>query len=84
MPLAAQDKANLEQWYTQHDRGETETFARAVPLGDLVKLREDVDRALAQLRGVTHRVSALADENEALKQEISTLQRQLKQNAQPA
>jgi len=36
------------------------------------------------LQGVTHRVQVLAGENETLKQEIVTLQRQLKRNPQPA
>ncbi len=84
MPLSAEDQAQLELWYAQQDQGESDTLTRAAPPGDLVKLRNDVDGALAQLQGVTHRVKALAGENETLKQEIATLQRQLQKNAQPA
>jgi hypothetical protein len=84
VPLSAQDQAQLEEWYARQDRGEADRLAGAAPPGDLVKLRQDVDGALARLQGVTHRVQALAGENEALMQELATLQRQLKQNAQPA
>jgi hypothetical protein len=83
-PLSAQDQAELEQWHALQDQREAGTLARAVPPGDLIKLRNDIERALAQLGSVTQRVQALASDNEALKQEIATLQRQLKQNAQPA
>jgi hypothetical protein len=84
VPLSAEDQEQLEQWYTQQDQYETDRLTRAAPPGDLVQLRNEVDRALVQLQGVTQRVKALAAENEALKQEIAMLQGQLKKNAQPA
>jgi hypothetical protein len=84
MPLSAQEQAQLEQWYAQQDQCETDTLTRAAPPSDLVRLRREIDGALAQLQGVTQRVQVLAGQNEALKQEIATLQRQLKKNAQPA
>ena len=84
MPLSAAEQAALQEWCALHDQRETATLAQAAPWGDLVKLRQDVDVALVQLQGVTHRVRVLAGENETLKQEIATLQRQLKRNPQPA
>jgi hypothetical protein len=84
MPLSAQEQVQLEEWYAQQDQSEGDTLARAAPPRDLVKLRNDVAGALVQLQQVTDRVKALAGENENLKQEIATLQRQLKKNAQPA
>jgi hypothetical protein len=82
--LSAHEQASLHEWHAHHDQREIATLAQAAPRGDLVKLRQDVDVALAQLQGVTHRVQVLAGENDALKQEIVTLQRQLKRNPQPA
>jgi hypothetical protein len=84
IPLSAHEQSALQEWYAHYDQCETATLAQAAPRGDLVKLRQDVDAALAQLQGVTHRVQVLAGENETLKQEIVTLQRQLKRNPQPA
>jgi hypothetical protein len=84
MPLSAEEKVRLEEWYAQQDQVESDTLARAGPPGDLVKLRSEVDAALGQLQIVTDRVKTLAGQNETLKQEIATLERQLKKNAQPA
>jgi hypothetical protein len=84
MPLPPEDEAQLQQWYVQQDQRESDTLARAAPPGDLVKLREDVNGALVQLQSVTNRVQVMVGENETLKQEIATLQWQLKKNAQPA
>src|SRR5438876_254794 len=83
MPLSAEDQAQLEKWYDQQDECETDTLVRAAPPADLVRVRHDVDAALVELQNVTHRIQALAGENETLKREIAVLQRQLK-NAQPA
>jgi hypothetical protein len=82
--LSADEQAELDHWYSQQDECETDMLTRAAPAGDLFRLRKDVDGALAQLQGVTHRVKALVGENETIKREIAVLQAQLKKNVQPA
>jgi hypothetical protein len=84
LPLSSEEQSRLQQWYAQQDHEEAAVLAQAPAREDLVKLRQQVDTAVTQLLEVTQRVQRLAGENDALKLDIISLQRQLTKTAQPA
>ena len=83
--LTAAEQTLLGQWYADQDREEEARLATP-PAQRLVRLRSEIDEGLAQLAVLTQRLQTLTSENETVRQEIATLQRQLarKPAAQPA
>jgi hypothetical protein len=77
LPLSAEDSAQLDAWYAQQDTAEQTTLTPLSGGGDLAALREQVNHALGQLEVSTHRVRQLAAENETLRGEFATLQREV-------
>jgi len=79
--LSAAEQAELEAWYTAQDSAESQLLAETAPRQRLAELQTDVQAAVAQLRAATLRIQVLSDQNEALRQEVTALQRQLAQQA---
>ncbi len=84
--LSADEKAQLDRWYAEQDRAESDVLRVATAEKTVTALQAQVDAALAQLAAVTKRIQEIAAENEALRQETAALRRQLAQlpSAQPA
>lgn len=84
--LSAEEQAQLEEWYAQHDREEAAALGSALSPQRNAQLQGQIDAAMAQLLTVTQRIQTLAAENEAVRQEVSALQQQLTQRTekQPA
>ena len=77
--LSTAEQAELDAWYAAQDAAESQLLAEAAPSQSLVELQADVQTAVAQLQAVTLRIQVLSDQNEALRQEVNALQRQLAQ-----
>ena len=84
--LSSDERSRLEQWYAEQDQTELAALARAPEDRGISDLQAQVAAAVDQMMTVTHRIHALMQENEALRQEIGQLQAQLiqKAKAQPA
>jgi hypothetical protein len=84
--LSAEEKAQLEDWYARHDREEVAALTSALLPQSNTRLQAQVDAAVAQLLTVTQRIQTLAAENDAVRGEVASLQRQLAQRPekQPA
>lgn len=77
--LSEAEQAELDAWYAHQDFAESQLLAETAPSQSLAELQADVQAAVAQLRDATLRIQALSDQNEALRQEVIVLQRQLVQ-----
>jgi hypothetical protein len=77
-PLTAQEKAQLEAWYTQKDAAETAMLEAAqVPLPDLVVLQDQVDTVISQLTVGVQQLQQITQENKSLREEIAEIKQQL-------
>jgi hypothetical protein len=77
-PLTAQEKAQLEAWYTQKDTAEKSMLeATQVPLPNLVVLQDQVDIAIAQLTVGVQQLHQITQENKSLRKEIVEIKQQL-------
>jgi hypothetical protein len=77
-PLTAQEKAQLEAWYTQKDAAEKSMLeATQMPLPNLVMLQDQVDIAIEQLTTGVQRLHQITQENKSLREEISEIKQQL-------
>lgn len=84
--LSAEEQRQLNEWYEIQDRAEMEMLSRswAKRTDESVEsLRSQIDMALAQIIKITKRIQEIYAENEALRREIATLQRQLAQRTTP-
>jgi hypothetical protein len=79
--LSTEEHAQLERWYAQQDQEEDAALTRTPASSTLVRVRTQVDDAIHQLQVVAQRIQTQTTENEAAKQEITALQRQLAQRA---
>src|SRR5215207_4817591 len=77
--LSAAEEAELDAWYAAQDAAESQLLADTTPSQSLADLQADVQAAVTQLRAVTLRIQVLSDQNEAIRQEVSALQRRLAQ-----
>lgn len=82
--ISVAEQAQLKSWYDEQDRIETGELGAGVAKKSNTTLQAQVDAALAQLAAVTKRIQEIAAENEALRQEIASLRRELTQLPQPA
>jgi len=84
--LAAEDQRQLSEWYEIQDRAEMEMLQRSWAKNtdmSVESLRSQIDSALTQIIKTTQRIKKKSAENEVLRREISTLQRQLAQRTTP-
>jgi len=79
--LSAEERAQLEEWYTRQDRVETKDLAVGKIQQRASDLQTQIDAALAQLTTLTKRIQEIAAENDLLRQEIAALRRQVPQLA---
>jgi len=77
--LSEAEQAQLNAWYAMQDAAESQFLAEAEPSQSLADLQADVQAAVAQLRAATLRIQDLSAQNEAIRQEVTALQRQLAQ-----
>lgn len=77
--LSAEQQAQLDAWYAAEDRVEAALLSRPTPDPALTGLRAQVEEARVRLGTTTRRIEELATLNEALRQEIAALQRQVAQ-----
>jgi hypothetical protein len=75
--LSAEEQAQLEAWYAEQDQAESAVLGPTSSPQRRAALHTQVETALAQLRTVTQRIQDLMAQNEAMRREISVLQRQL-------
>jgi methyl-accepting chemotaxis protein len=77
-PLTAQEKAQLDAWYTQKDAAEKSMLEVAqVSLPNLVALQDQVDIAIEQLTAGVQRLHQMTQENKSLRKEIAEIKQQL-------
>jgi predicted RNase H-like nuclease (RuvC/YqgF family) len=84
--LSAEEQMQLEEWYAIQDHTEMARLGlteKAQPEESAESLRVQIDSALARITTITKRIQELTAENDALRREISTLQRQLVQQSAP-
>src|SRR5690349_18444950 len=81
LPLSETDQAELDVWYAAQDAMESQLLAETAPSQSLADLQADIQAAVTQIRVASLRIQALSEQNEAIRQEVSTLQRQLAQQA---
>jgi hypothetical protein len=74
--LTPVELACLEEWYSRLDRDEAQALAPSTSPAGLVSLQAQVQAAMVRLQMVTQRIQAQAAENDQLRREIATLQRQ--------
>lgn len=77
--LSTTERADLEAWYARQDLAEAQTLATQRDEENTANLQKGVGAALAQLRVMARRVQKTTAENQALRQEIADLRRQLAQ-----
>jgi hypothetical protein len=76
-PLTAQEKAQLEDWYTQKDAAEKSMLeATQMPLPNLVMLQDQVDIAIEQLTTGVQQLQQITQENKSLREEIAEIKQQ--------
>jgi peptidoglycan hydrolase CwlO-like protein len=78
--LSAQERASLETWYAAQDRVEMDVLDLTTP-ETVTILQAQVDSVLQQLETAARRIQELAQENDRLRDEITTLHRRLAQQA---
>jgi hypothetical protein len=74
--LSADERAQLQQWYAEQDQAEAEMLARA-PVPQTARLRAELDEAMSGLVAVSQHIQSQSAENEALRCEITALERRL-------
>ncbi len=81
--LSAEEIAQLEDWYETQDRAEIDELRLTASPDRVSSLQRQVDAALAQLTMIARRIEEISEENQVLRDEIATLQRQFAQQAAP-
>jgi peptidoglycan hydrolase CwlO-like protein len=77
--LSVEERTQLEEWYAHHDRDEAHDLGLEKTQRRASDLQAQIDAALAQLTTLTKRIQEIAAENDALRQEIAALRRQVPQ-----
>jgi peptidoglycan hydrolase CwlO-like protein len=77
--LSVEERAQLEDWYATQDRAEADQLGLTATAETVDSLQTQIDSALAQLATITRRIQEIAEENKALRREITALCRQLAQ-----
>lgn len=77
LPLSAHEQAQLDAWYAGQDKEDNTLLGPFRSSVQLATLQTQVETALAQLLTVTQRIQELTAQNDAVRREITVLQRQL-------
>jgi hypothetical protein len=77
--LTAQEQAQLDEWYHQQDRSESQDFNGSWGESAVAELRSQVVEALAQMQAVAADLQNLAGSNEALRREVTALRERVAQ-----
>ena len=75
--LSPEEQAQLEQWYALEDEIEDNILETTTAEKTKAAMQAQIETTLRQLRVVTKRIQEVTSENEALRQEIISLRRQL-------
>ncbi len=84
-PLSEQEQATLEAWYAEQDRAEAQAFGlpeemlgqdQDVP-DHILPLRRRIQVTLAEISATTRTLQTLTEENESIRQEITSLRARL-------
>ena len=73
--LSEDEQAELAAWYAAQDAAESQFLTETAPSQSLADLPADVQTAVTQLRAVALRIQVLSAQNEAIRQEVTALQR---------
>ena len=76
-PLSPEEHSSLEEWYTFQDGVEYKVLGLTKNEKDLAPLYAQIEILLTQLTIVGQRIQEISTENGSLKQEITSLYRQL-------
>ncbi len=79
IPLSANEQAELDAWYAEHDRIESHLLGSTGASQQAAVLQVQVERALDQLLKTTQHIQELTTQNNAIHREIAELQRHLVQ-----
>lgn len=84
--LTADEQADLDAWYEEHDRAEALALGLSSEVNDLSLLKQQVDVILERIVTTSVSIQTMANENEALRRENQALRQQLTQRRvlQPA
>jgi peptidoglycan hydrolase CwlO-like protein len=77
--LSPEEQAQLENWYATQDRAEADQLGLTATTETVASLQTQIDSALTSLTTITRRIQEIAEENQALRREITALCRQLAQ-----
>lgn len=77
--LSADQQAELDAWYAEHDQAESQLLGLADVPPSPVDLRAQVEEAFNRLLKTAQQVQELTAQNDALRREIGELQRRLVQ-----
>lgn len=80
LPLSDEEERQLQDWYDKNDREEAAMLKRNSASARNIGQTE-VNAALEQVAAATMRIQELTQENEALRQSILALRRQLESRA---
>ena len=79
IPLSADEQAELDAWYAEQDRAENHLLGVTGAPESPADLQAQVEDALNQLLKTTQKIQELTAQNEAVRREITELQRHLVQ-----
>jgi chromosome segregation ATPase len=84
--LSVKERKTLENWYAIQDAAESEMLSLPANDKTIAALRKQLEAAQAQLVATMQRIQEITAENDALRRDIASLQRQLvhRREAQPA
>jgi hypothetical protein len=80
LALSAAERAELDAWYAEQDEAERLLLNMSASEASAPVLQAQVNEALIRLRAAAEQVQELAAQNEALRGEVSVLQRQLREH----
>ncbi|SRR6266511_3586103 len=81
--LTAQEQAQLDEWYSQQDRTESQSLGQSYGESAANALRSQVAEALAQMQAVAADIQNLAGANETLRREVTALRERVAQRPAP-
>ena len=81
--LTAQEQANLDQWYREHDSIEGQTIPPSNGESTVTVLRNQVSEARAQMQAVATDIQNLASANETLRREVTELRERVARRPTP-
>jgi hypothetical protein len=76
LPLSPEEERQLQDWYDKNDQEEAEMLKRNADAARTVSQAE-VDAVMEQIVTATRKIQELTRENEALRQNVILLRRQL-------